>query len=87
MPDEATETVTQAQVRQNLEEYFKDKTHIFRADKLRQETDGNSSGVLSYLDGRGLGPVNPFTIGRKVAYHKKNYIDWVVSRVADMGGE
>jgi hypothetical protein len=86
MPDETTETVTQSQVRQNLEERLKDRTHIFRADRLRQELDGNSSGVLSNLDCRGVGPVGPFTIGRKVAYHKKNYINWVVSRITDMGG-
>jgi hypothetical protein len=57
------------------------KTHVFRQDKQRESIDGTGASVLSNFDSQGLGPKNRFFLGRKVAYPKTDYVDWVCSRV------
>jgi hypothetical protein len=69
-------------IRINLEKALAGRPHIFRRDKLRELLDGNSAGVLSNLDCKGLGPQNPFCIGRKVAYEVPDYVNWVVGRIS-----
>jgi hypothetical protein len=69
-------------IRINLEKALAGRPHIFRRDKLRQQLDGNSPGVLSNLDCKGQGPKSPFFIGRKVAYEVTDYVDWVLSRIS-----
>ncbi len=76
------ETDIKEQVRKNLEKELAGRPHILRTDKIRQMLDGNSAGVLSNLDCKGRGPKNPFFIGRKVAYLRDDYINWVVSRIS-----
>jgi hypothetical protein len=74
------------QVRIDLENALKDRPYVFRSDKLRQALDGSSGAVLSNLDCRGGGPANPFMIGKKIAYHRSDYIEWVVGRITGIKG-
>ncbi len=56
--------------------------HVFRGSKKRQENDGCSAGVMSYLDSLGKGPKNRVKIGKKTAYPIDDYAEWFISRIS-----
>jgi hypothetical protein len=62
--------------------FFKELDEAMPAVFSRQEASrliGNiiSSGTLRNLDSKKQGPANQTTIGKKVCYEKKSFIDWL----------
>ncbi len=72
---------TTEKIRIEIEKTLAGKPHIFRSDKTRQAIDGCSPGVMANFDCAGTGPSESFLVGRKIAYEKNSYIDWVLARI------
>jgi hypothetical protein len=74
--------MTSAQdIRIELEKAMAGMPYIFRTDEIRKRLDGNSDKVMANFDSSRLGPKGAFFIGRKIAYPKTEYIEWVCSRI------
>jgi hypothetical protein len=75
-------TMNIAEIRSNLESALENSPYILRQSKQRRLLDGLGPGVLSNLDSAGKGPAEKIMVGRKIAYPREAYINWLVSRIA-----
>ncbi|MEI6588271.1 MAG: hypothetical protein WCO05_04985 [Candidatus Moraniibacteriota bacterium] len=71
-----------AEIRTSIETALKNSPYVLRQSKQRRLLDGLGPGVLSNLDSAGKGPAEKIMVGRKVAYPREAYINWLVSRIA-----
>lgn len=70
------------ELRSSIESALGNSPIVFRHSKTRQEIDGLTPAVMSYLDNLGKGPENRILIGRQTAYTRASYISWFfLSRV------
>jgi len=75
------------ELRTSIESALGNPPNVFRHSKTRQEIDGLSPAVMSYLDNIGKGPKDRILIGRQTAYTKKSYVDWFLSRITHVSGK
>ena len=69
------------ELRTSIESAIGNPPIVFRHSKTRQEIDGLTPAVMSYLDNIGKGPKDRILIGRQTAYTRASYISWFLSRV------
>jgi hypothetical protein len=77
---------TAQKFKEKLEQSLEGRPYILRTDPIRKQLDGLSAGVLANMDSTGTGPEGLFYVGRKVAYEKTAYINWLVTRITQGRG-
>lgn len=71
----------QEKIKTEIEHALGPAPYVMRSDPMRQRIDGLTPGVIANMDSAGTGPRERVMVGRKVAYLRGPYVEWVLGRM------